>query len=73
MKNVNFGYKHLFSRIPKSAKRWGAMFASLSVGVGTIGYIAAIPFYIHLGGIAFVLSILIPFLFGEEEDNEQQS
>lgn len=78
MKHVNFGIKHIFAKVPRSAKKWGAMLASLSAGIGTIGYIAAIPFYIHLGGICFVLSVVIPFLFGETElkqkvDDESES
>lgn len=70
MKNVNFGYKHLFSKVPKSAKRWGMMFSGLSAAITGIGYVAAMPIYMHIGVVCIVLSVVIPFLFGEEDGTD---
>jgi hypothetical protein len=51
---------------PSLAKKIGVACATISAGVGGLGYATNLDIYIHVGAISFILSVIIPTLFTDE-------
>jgi hypothetical protein len=51
---------------PTLAKKIGVACATISAGIGGLGYAANLDIYIHIGAGAFMLSVIIPTLFTDE-------
>jgi hypothetical protein len=67
---MKFGLKEFLKPTPVKVQKWRKALAGISAGIGTLGYLAAMPLYIHIGGICFILSILIPTFFGENNEED---
>ena len=59
--------KNIKKKTPLTAKKIGAACAAISTGIGGLGYVTSMPIYVHIGAIAFVLSVLILLFFAEDE------
>jgi hypothetical protein len=58
--------KNISKSTPLIAKKIGGMFAAISTGIGTLGYMTSLDLYIHIGAACFILSVVIPTLFTNE-------
>jgi hypothetical protein len=65
---MKFGIKEFLKPTPAKVRKWRKALAAISAGIGTLGYLAAMPLYIHIGGVCFILSVLIPTFFGESDE-----
>jgi hypothetical protein len=63
--------KNIKKSTPITAKKIGGMFAAISAGIGSYGYIYDMDVYAHIGAICLVLSIVIPNLFTDETENSK--
>lgn len=51
---------------PKKVKRIAAALVACATGLGTMGYMVALPIFMYVGGFMFIIGTLIPALYGEE-------
>jgi hypothetical protein len=71
LNNMKPSIKNITKKTPLLAKKIGAACAAISTGIGTLGYMTSLPMYIHLGAFTFVLSVIIPLLFSEDEEGDK--
>jgi hypothetical protein len=63
--------KNINKKTPLTAKKIGAMFATISASIGSYGYIYEMDVYAHIGAVCMLLSIVIPSLFTDEKEDSE--
>jgi hypothetical protein len=64
---MGISFNNIKKSTPAIAKRLGVACATVSAGIGGLGYATNLDLYIHIGAIAFMLSVFIPTLFTDEK------
>jgi Na+/H+ antiporter NhaC len=71
---MKFGLSQIKKKIPAIVKRIAVVCGSISAGISSYAYfVEHSPIMMKIGGIAFIISIVLPTLFGIDKDTKNEN